>query len=248
MPFVRKAALLLGALAATGCASILNSSPGDLNVTSVPEGADVALDELDPSCQTPCELEIKPARYELHVKKAGYKPETVALVKRMSPWFWVNFVMGPGVLVGMGIDALTGSIFRLSPKEVKVRLMPLNAEKAAEENQDDEENAVEEEDEVDDVAPAPAAPAPKGDDRLPSVATPPPEEPPLPRTPAAQHVKEAVPEAAIDREITLYYGSVQGKRRETLKRRLYNIMLEQVKNGDRADIDEAVKTERFRFP
>lgn len=237
----------------TGCASIWNSSPGDVSITSTPEGADVSIDELDPSCQTPCELEVKPDRYEVHISKPGYKTETVKLVKRMSGWFWANFIVGPYAVIGMGIDWLTGSIMRIDPREVHVKLQPL-ANRKPEENDEDEDDddgsGSEESDTEKEPGQRNLPPAPKLESGQPPPApvAPVPEAEPLPSTPEARQLQAAVPQEYVDRQIGLYYGDLPAKKRELVKKRLYRIMYDLQQSGERADIDEAVRIEKFRYP
>ncbi len=254
---VKLLALLAATYLAGGCATVFNHSPGDVDITTIPEGADVSVDELEVSCQTPCELDVKPDRYEVHLAKKGYKTETVQLVKRISVAFWFNFITGPYCVIGMGIDWLTGSMYKISPGTIKVKLVSLTGEKVEEKTKPKEEEDDGSGTGSDDAAPEadprpkqgpPPAPKLEADTLPPPEAPPPPPEEPLPPSPEAKKLEGRVPDEYVDREIELYYGALSPKKAELVKRHLYKILLEMQQNGERPDIDEAVKTEKFRYP
>lgn len=50
----------------------------------------------------------------------GFKPYEVVVQKKVNGWFWVNFVSWG--IVGLAIDAVAGSMYKLTPEQVNTSL------------------------------------------------------------------------------------------------------------------------------
>ncbi len=116
------AALLLGiTLSATSCATILTGTKDKIIFNSTPEGAKVMHKGIE-KCTTPCTAEIPRSlsRQTVTFEKEGFNNKEVKLTKTFNAVSLVNILLG-GV-IGVGIDAATGSLTKYSPKEYKVEL------------------------------------------------------------------------------------------------------------------------------
>jgi hypothetical protein len=114
------ASAALGALALSACATIIQSPKQEVAIASTPTGATVSIDRVEKGT-TP--LVTKLSRKETHVLRielAGYQPYEATLTRKLSGWVWGNIVFGG--LVGLAVDAVTGSMYRLSPGQVSAAL------------------------------------------------------------------------------------------------------------------------------
>lgn len=116
------AALLLGiTLSATSCATILTGTKDKITFNTTPEGAKVMHKGIE-KCTTPCTAEIPRSLSKQMVtfEKEGFNSKEMKLTKSFNPVSLVNILLG-GV-IGVGIDAATGSLTKYSPKAYKVEL------------------------------------------------------------------------------------------------------------------------------
>ncbi|KQM28326.1 PEGA domain-containing protein [Chryseobacterium sp. Leaf201] len=116
------AALLLGiTLSATSCATILTGTKDKITFNTTPEGAKVMHKGVE-KCTTPCTAEIPRSLSKQMVtfEKEGFNSKEMKLTKSFNPVSLVNILLG-GV-IGVGIDAATGSLTKYSPKAYKVEL------------------------------------------------------------------------------------------------------------------------------
>jgi len=116
------AALLLGiTLSATSCATILTGTKDKITFNTTPEGAKVMHKGVE-KCITPCTAEIPRSLSKQMVtfEKEGFNSKEMKLTKSFNPVSLVNILLG-GV-IGVGIDAATGSLTKYSPKAYKVEL------------------------------------------------------------------------------------------------------------------------------
>jgi len=109
------------------CATILSGSQQKVNVESDPPGAKVYLNDKYTHRKTPCRLYVKrkghnnDKEHEYLLKKEGFADYTYKDDATMNPWVLGNLVWGG--LIGIGIDWLSGSIYKYD-KEVSAILNP----------------------------------------------------------------------------------------------------------------------------
>lgn len=116
------AALFLGiSLSATSCATILTGTKDSITFNSTPEGAKVMHKGIE-KCTTPCTAEIPRSlsRQMVTLQKEGFNNKEVKLTKTFNAVSLVNILLG-GV-IGVGIDAATGSLTKYSPNAYKIEL------------------------------------------------------------------------------------------------------------------------------
>lgn len=116
------AALFLGiSLSATSCATILTGTKDSITFNSTPEGAKVMHKGME-KCTTPCTAEIPRSlsRQMVTLQKEGFNNKEVKLTKTFNAVSLVNILLG-GV-IGVGIDAATGSLTKYSPNAYKIEL------------------------------------------------------------------------------------------------------------------------------
>ncbi len=102
------------------CGTIINGSNQSINVSSTPISASVVVDGVEVG-QTP--MTVKLARDNNHTLKLeldGYEPKVIMVTRKTSGWFIGNCLFGG--LIGMGIDALSGGMYKLEPEEVNSEL------------------------------------------------------------------------------------------------------------------------------
>jgi len=107
----------------SGCATCINGTSQKIPVKSNPAGATLTIVGDKTEYSTPCEIELKrKTDHILHLKKDGYEPATVEIKHVLSGAVAGNILAGG--LIGWGVDAATGSQYRLIPETVSVDLKP----------------------------------------------------------------------------------------------------------------------------
>jgi len=109
-----------------GCASIVNGTHQTVRLTSLPEGAGVAVDDRPTNRTTPAYVRLaRNSDYTLTVSMAGYMPQEVTIEHRLQAEFVViDLLLG---LVPLIIDASTGGWYELLPGRAKVTLTKTSA-------------------------------------------------------------------------------------------------------------------------
>lgn len=104
----------------TGCATIMHGSKQDVAVSSSPTGAAVTVDN-QPAGTTPTTLNLtRKDRHVISIDAPGYQRYELQLTRGTSGWVWGNLVFGG--IPGLAIDAITGSLYKLSPDNVSATL------------------------------------------------------------------------------------------------------------------------------
>jgi len=108
----------------TGCATITRGTQDTISVTSTPANADVQLSNGQRS-KTPATFKLprnRPVRVE--ISKEGYESQSVQVLPQVSgggaAGMAGNVIVG-GV-VGVGVDAVSGAMYDLTPDTIHVTL------------------------------------------------------------------------------------------------------------------------------
>jgi len=118
------------AMALAGCATVTRSPSANWTVSSYPEGAEVTSSNGNYCKATPCSFRVaRKEPFTATVSKAGYEPSTVNVTPTLKPWGAVAFAGNAvvGGLIGIGVDAWTGSMLDPSHNGEIVTLTPLGA-------------------------------------------------------------------------------------------------------------------------
>ena len=112
--------LLTVCVMVNGCATVTTSPLQRVPVITDPSGAKVTTNTGHGDV-TPCVLELERRKsHLLTIEKYGYKTAQVALKQTLCGATAGNLIVG-GV-IGLGVDVMTGSCFKLVPEEVNVIL------------------------------------------------------------------------------------------------------------------------------
>ncbi len=118
----RDLALLMTALLAAGCGTVVNGTTQRVAISSLPFGASVTIDNVGYG-RTPLVAKLKRKQYHfVRIHTPGYLPYDVALMREVSNWVWGNLLTGG--FIGIGIDALSGGMHKLTPKQIEAELKP----------------------------------------------------------------------------------------------------------------------------
>lgn len=112
-------------ISVVGCATIIQGPTQKVGISSVPGGASVSVDNK-PLGVTPLFADLK--RGETHVvsiELPGYEKTQLTLTRSVSGWVWGNIVFGG--LIGLAIDAISGSMYKLSPEQLSAELRKTDA-------------------------------------------------------------------------------------------------------------------------
>ena len=114
------AATLLAAISLSACATIIHGPNQQVTISSTPTAAQVTVDGR-PVGTTPVTTKLK--RKDKHVVGItldGYKPYEMRLDRDVDGWVWGNILLGG--LIGLAIDAGTGSMYKIDPDDVVAQL------------------------------------------------------------------------------------------------------------------------------
>jgi len=113
-------AVVVAALGLSACATIIHSPRQQVGISSTPSGASVTIDNVD-SGKTPLVTKLsRKQEHVLRIEMAGYKPFEATLTRKLSGWVFGNLVFGG--IVGLAVDAVSGSMYRLTPEQVSASL------------------------------------------------------------------------------------------------------------------------------
>jgi hypothetical protein len=116
------ALLVTGALAASGCATVVKGTDQNMTFNSEPDGATVTVGGRAIG-KTPVSVTIDKAQHQsLTFEKEGYKPYTTELSTTQDGWFWGNAVFLVYGFFGSTTDASSGAIYKYSPDHYFVTL------------------------------------------------------------------------------------------------------------------------------
>lgn len=103
-----------------GCASIVSGTTQPIKFSSDPSGADVRIDGVSRG-RTPAELEISTrSPHTVRIELAGYQTYETKLERKMNGWIFGNIFFGG--IIGLIVDASTGAMYGLTPREVDAHL------------------------------------------------------------------------------------------------------------------------------
>lgn len=121
--------LLVGVMFQTGCATIVQSGPDQIQVRSNPEGADVHLNGVFVG-KTPTMVSIRRKDDALiEIKKEGYETMTVDRHKVLAGWFLGNILIGGGI--GIAVDLIAHNQGKYSEDPIMVTLQDGGSKKSA---------------------------------------------------------------------------------------------------------------------
>ncbi|MDB6058695.1 MAG: hypothetical protein JWO95_2539 [Verrucomicrobiales bacterium] len=126
---LNSAAFVALSIVISGCASIISGTNQTINITSVPDAADVKIEKLTIAenytafeGKTPAKATLpRKGSYLVTVSLAGYQKAQIPLDPGMNGWVWGNLLFGG--LVGVVIDSSDGAANKLNPDEIKVNLV-----------------------------------------------------------------------------------------------------------------------------
>ncbi len=108
-----------------GCATIIHGPKQNVAIVSEPRKASIIIDEI-PVGYTPYLSKI--TRNKTHIVKIemeGYQTYETTLKRKLDGWIFGNILIGG--IIGIAIDAASGSMYRLTPKDVTVQLTASSA-------------------------------------------------------------------------------------------------------------------------
>lgn len=118
---------LVGALAASGCATLIGAGPSELevNVTEPRRDVEVRIENLsngETIIQRQPEFTVdlsRAADYQVTVRSPFYTTREVRIGRSIRPVFWLNILNGG---LGMIVDAATSQMWQHGPRKVEIRL------------------------------------------------------------------------------------------------------------------------------
>lgn len=104
----------------SGCATIIHGSHQSIGIGSSPTGAKVYVDDQLMG-QTPTIVNL-PRKYyhQIKIDLPGYQPYEMQFTRKVDAWIAGNILFGG--LIGLGVDAITGSMYKLTPDQVQATL------------------------------------------------------------------------------------------------------------------------------
>lgn len=120
-----KLLLILISFLFSGCATLIHGSSQEMFLTCEPRVAAVFVDG-NYLGKTPMNARLARGKnHLLKIELTGYKPFEATLTRRLDGWIFGNILLGG--IIGIAVDAASGSMYRLSPKDIYPELTPLAA-------------------------------------------------------------------------------------------------------------------------
>lgn len=99
-----------------GCATIIKGSKQEIIITSYPAKASIYING-QPHGETPAVVRLMRADDQyISIEMEGYEPYETVLYRKLNGWIFGNILLGG--LIGIAIDAATGSMYSLTPDQV----------------------------------------------------------------------------------------------------------------------------------
>ena len=112
--------LIIGCTILTNCASIIHGSRQNIAFSSNPAGADVYINGQNQG-KTPVIVNLKRNNnYSVEINLIGYLPYKIHVTKSVDAWIAGNIIFGG--LIGLAVDAASGSMYKLTPGQLNARL------------------------------------------------------------------------------------------------------------------------------
>lgn len=100
----------------------MNGPSQDIGIASYPLSANVTVDG-DSLGITPLIANLsRKGTHSVKIELEGYQPYETTIMQKTSGRVLGNLLFGPLGLVGLGIDFKSGSLYKLTPKQIQVRL------------------------------------------------------------------------------------------------------------------------------
>ena len=118
---MRKLTLFLSIFILPGCASIMLGTTQDIGISSSPSRAKVTINGV-PKGLTPVSIALKrKKKHMISLELSGYEPYEMVFTKSVSGWAWGNIIFGG--LIGLVVDAESGGLYVLEPKNIRANLI-----------------------------------------------------------------------------------------------------------------------------
>lgn len=103
----------------------MNGSKQPIGISTNPTNAELWLDNVFVG-RSPVILEMSRGQdHYLHIELAGYQPYDLTFTREYNEWVIGNVAFGG--FLGLAIDAISGAMYKLTPKQVQVELLAGNA-------------------------------------------------------------------------------------------------------------------------
>jgi hypothetical protein len=125
---MRRIVAVLGliALGTSACATIMHGTTQEVGFSSSPTNGTVTVDKV-PIGTTPVVAKLKRGNnHVVAINLNGYAPYESTLTKGTSSWVWGNIIFGG--FIGLGVDALTGGLYNLTPVQIQAPLVRQDAQ------------------------------------------------------------------------------------------------------------------------
>jgi hypothetical protein len=107
-------------LSFANCGTIIHGSKQDVVIVSDPKKAQVDIDGQSVGTTPYLARLTRKNNHLVKVQLDGYLPHEVTLSRKLDGWIFGNILFGG--IIGIAVDAGTGSMYRLTPKDINAEL------------------------------------------------------------------------------------------------------------------------------
>jgi hypothetical protein len=116
---------ILSIVSSPGCATIVKGRYQELTINSNPPGAAFEVDGISGTTPATVPVERKLKHHTVVISKPGYETAQIRVGRDLNLWTAGNVIWGLfGLPVGVGIDLVSGSAYKLATSDVQVSLQP----------------------------------------------------------------------------------------------------------------------------
>ncbi len=121
---MKKLSLIITALVVTlilqSCATIMHGSTQEVGISSNPSNAKITINGQKKG-NTPVIVDLKRKNtHMIRIELDGYEAYETVLTRKVSGWVWGNIFFGG--LIGLGVDAISGGLYTLTPEQISAEI------------------------------------------------------------------------------------------------------------------------------
>lgn len=118
---MKKNLVYLALLFLTSCATMKNGQYQQIAFNSAPQGANIWIDQAHMGTTPTIACLKRSDPHQVRIELEGFKPYVVQLYPTVSGWVFGNILFGGPI--GVVVDAVTGSMYKLTPNQLNACLV-----------------------------------------------------------------------------------------------------------------------------
>ncbi|MBI3462505.1 MAG: PEGA domain-containing protein [Planctomycetes bacterium] len=107
-----------------GCATLVHGRYQELTINSNPPGAKFEVDGVNGTTPGTATVDRSEKNHTVTITKPGYETSQIRIGRELNPWIAADVLLGYGLPIGLVVDFLTGSAYKVGTDNIQVNLVP----------------------------------------------------------------------------------------------------------------------------